>query len=141
MKYSVLLLLALVGCNDPTSPEAVRAEFRANVSNVEGSRATVPVSLRNSGAVALIIPNCLGILDLGLQRKSGEAWIEVLRPDYPMCLSESIVVQPGKTLNRDLEFNFPSAGLYRLVLYNVSVDENRIPDEFRTSNEFTVTKP
>jgi hypothetical protein len=128
-----------------------------------GLATEIHIRFRNITNRPLAIVNCHQILTPVLQKRSGDDWIDMWQPATPMCISQPIVIRPGRVYERTIHVfgalppsnvspEFASrdvAGTYRMVMGSVVTDYdhdrqdfgNPVPLEFRVSNEFELRLP
>jgi hypothetical protein len=125
----------------------------------DGVEISIPYVYRNPTGDSVYFINCNEIIVPSLEKQTGDTWSSVWTGATPACLSLPVVVPPDgeysdtiRVLARpdmDPRFNVADpAGTYRLVWHGV-VHSYRtepplgtpLPQDERTSNEFTVSAP
>lgn len=163
----VCLSVLVLACHDPLEPSDVggvllRTDAPA-YSIEETDRAFVvdiPFTFTNATGETVYVPNCRGMAPPILQKRVGDEWVLAYVPVVLACLSAPIVIERDHLYSGTLEVRawkgdnvapkFRIAelnGLYRLVWPGPVHDYDdaepgfgeRLPDEHRTSNPFTLT--
>ena len=128
-------------------------------SVADGIEITIPYAYRNVTGDSVYFINCNEIIVPSLEKRIGDAWSSVWSGASPACLSPPVVVPPGGEYTDTIQvLSGPGMvpqlrvadlhGTYRLVWHGV-VHSYRdepplgtpLPQEERTSNEFTLSAP
>lgn len=126
----------------------------------DGIELRIPYVYRNATGDSVYFINCNGIIVPTLEKRTGDTWFPVWSGATPACLSPPVVVPPGAEYvdmvrvlsGPDMYPQLRVAeieGTYRLVWHGVVHsyrDEGPlfgtpIPQDERTSNEFTLSAP
>jgi hypothetical protein len=124
----------------------------------DGIEISIPYAYRNATGDSVYFSNCNEIIVPTLEKQSGNTWSSVWTGASPACRSLPVVVPPGGERRDTIqvlsapgmypEFRVDDIdGTYRLVWHGVSHHGDvpplatPLPQEERTSNEFTLSAP
>jgi hypothetical protein len=126
----------------------------------DGIEVSIPYVYRNVTGDSVYFINCNGIIVPSLEKQTGDTWSPIWSGATPACLSPPVVVPPdGEYMDTVRVLSGPNMypqlrvadieGTYRLVWHGV-VHSYRgdaaqlgtpLPQDERTSNEFTLSAP
>lgn len=124
----------------------------------EGIEISIPYVYRNATGDSVYFTNCNQIIVPSLEKRIGDTWSSVWTGASPACRSLPVVVPPGKEFRDTVQVlsapgMYPKLrvddlnGTYRLVWHGVSNHGDvpplatPLPQEERTSNDFTLSAP
>lgn len=124
----------------------------------EGIEIRIPYVYRNATGDSVYFANCNEIIVPALQKQIGDTWSSVWSGSSPACRSRPVIVPPDGEYMDTVQVLSPPGmnpqfgvadmdGTYRLVWYGMFHHGDGpplatpLPEEERTSNEFTLSAP
>jgi hypothetical protein len=163
-----VLLIAAAACSSSTAPiDDGLADFQTDsVSYTLGTISIgyvgkIGVTYTNKTSATASFENCLGGVDVQLQKLTNGEWKSVWSPILPACFSPPIIVAPGQQHQSTINIfgGFPGSnsgptfsttdisGVYRAIWTPATAAQNGapsgtlLPAEHRVSNQFTIVAP